>query len=61
MKTATLALVSLGMAGLLLCSCDKPDTAAASAVQQDVAVTVFPAASSGRASVNMSTASSISA
>lgn len=41
MKTATLALVSLGMAGLLLCSCDKPDTAAASAVQQDVAITVF--------------------
>lgn len=42
MKTATLALVSLGMAGLLLCSCDNKDAAAAaSAAQQEDAISVF--------------------
>lgn len=42
MKTATLALVSLGMAGLLLCSCDNKDAAAAAnAAQQETAVSVF--------------------
>ena len=41
MKTATLALVSLGMAGLLLCSCDNKDAAAANTAQEAPAISVF--------------------
>ena len=43
MKTATLALVSLGMAGMLLCSCDNKDAAtqAEAAAQEAPAITVF--------------------